>query len=316
MIFLAFDQKTILTKDGHSIHVEQYGKKDGPAIVVFHGGPGSGTNKSCLNWFNLNSQRVILFDQRGSGKSRPIGELKNNNITSLISDIEMIRNKLNIKRWMVVGGSWGATLALVYSSKYSNNVSSIVLRGSFLCTKREINWFFQELRAIIPTAWNTLTEGWDCSSKKNVLQTLSKKILFGSIVDAENTALRWSYFENSAMLLTSKKKIQDHIFNENQHLEEKVLSKYRIQAHYLSNKCFIKKNSIFKMTSKLKKIPMVLIHGKLDLICPPENAFILKKMLPHADLRWVDRSGHSTGEKEIELAIKKAIEDLLKNNFF
>ncbi len=185
-----FDQQDLPVGDGHTLRVAQYGRPDGSAAVVLHGGPGSGTQPSVLEWFDLERQRVVLFDQRGAGQSLPQGEILNNNSAKLVADIELIREHLHIDRWMVVGGSWGATLALLYAGRHANRISAMILRGSFLASQRELHWFFQSLRAMVPHAWEQLTLGWDDEQKEQVLDTLSHRLLHGSERDAEDAATR------------------------------------------------------------------------------------------------------------------------------
>ena len=156
----AFNQQRLPTGDGHVLYVAQYGKPDAPAAIVLHGGPGSGTQPSVLEWFDLSRQRVVLFDQRGAGLSTPLGEITGNDSQHLVNDIETIREHLRIDRWMVVGGSWGATLALLYAGQHADRISSLILRGSFLASQREMQWFFQSLRALVPQGWSRLIQGW------------------------------------------------------------------------------------------------------------------------------------------------------------
>jgi len=306
----AFDQQQLLTGDGHSLYLAQFGKPDAPAAVVLHGGPGSGTQPSVLDWFDLDHQRVVLFDQRGAGQSTPHGELTHNDSHKLVGDIELIRTHLGIDQWMVVGGSWGATLALLYAGAHASRVQSIILRGSFLTSPREMAWFFQSLRAMVPQAWADLTQGWSDSEQQHVLKTLSKKLLHESQQSAEDAAARWSRYEDAVMQAMSGKLSSKPKDNDSSSVPTRTLAKYRLQAHYLSNGCFTSETELLTLAKTLISIPTVLIHGTHDLICPPENALKLAKEMPHAQLRWIERGGHTPADPAITNALKQAISEL------
>jgi proline iminopeptidase len=263
-----------------------------------------------LDWFDLDHQRVVLFDQRGAGQSTPHGELTHNDSHKLVGDIELIRTHLGIDQWMVVGGSWGATLALLYAGAHASRVQSIILRGSFLTSPREMAWFFQSLRAMVPQAWADLTQGWSDSEQQHVLKTLSKKLLHESQQSAEDAAARWSRYEDAVMQAMSGKLSSKPKDNDSSSVPTRTLAKYRLQAHYLSNGCFTSEAELLTLTKTLSGIPTVLIHGTHDLICPPENALRLAKEMPHAQLRWVERGGHTPADPAIANALKQAISEL------
>ena len=301
----AFDQQQLPTGDGHSLYVAQYGQPDGPAAVVLHGGPGSGTQPSVLDWFDLSRQRVVLFDQRGAGKSLPQGEIANNDSPRLVADIEMIRERLGIHRWMVVGGSWGATLALLYAAKHAERISALVLRGSFLASGRELHWFFQDLRAMVPQGWARMTEGWSDAQKSNVLQTLCDALLRDDASQAADAARRWNDYENAVMnAMAGKLDIAPEASSE---LPARVLNKYRLQAHYLSNACFTTEAEWMAAAARLNQTPVALVHGTHDLVCPPENALRLKKAMPHATLNWVKNGGHTPADQGIAQGLASAV---------
>ncbi len=306
----AFDQQQLLTGDGHSLYLAQFGKPDAPAAVVLHGGPGSGTQPSVLDWFDLDHQRVVLFDQRGAGQSTPHGELTHNDSHKLVDDIELIRTHLGIDQWMVVGGSWGATLALLYAGAHASRVQSLILRGSFLASARELQWFFQSLRAMVPQAWADLTQGWSDSEQQHVLKTLSQKLLHGSQQHADDAAARWSRYEDAVMQAMSGKLGSKPRESDSSRVPTRTLAKYRLQAHYLSNGCFTSEAELLTLAKTLGSIPTVLIHGTHDLICPPENALKLAKEMPHAQLRWIERGGHTPADPAIANALKQAISEL------
>ena len=303
----SFDQQNLPTGDGHTLFVAQYGQPDAPAAVVLHGGPGSGTQPSVLEWFDLARQRVVLFDQRGAGQSQPHGEIINNDSTKLVADIEMIRERLGIERWMVVGGSWGATLALLYAAQHARRIRAMVLRGSFLASQRELHWFFQSLRAMVPHAWDQLTLGWQEEQKQQVLATLGKQLLHGSEQEAEDAATRWGAYEEAIMQAMSGKLALPTTPSK---ASARTVGKYRLQAHYLLNACFSTEADLIDAANALANTPTVIVHGSHDLVCPPENAARLAKLMPHARLHWVPRGGHTPADPLIAAALREAVLEL------
>ena len=306
----AFDQLHLPTGDGHSLYLAQFGNPGAPAAIVLHGGPGSGTQPSVLDWFDLNQQRVILFDQRGAGQSTPLGEIKHNDSHKLVADIELIRTHLAIERWMVVGGSWGATLALLYAGAHTQRVNSLILRGSFLTSPREMTWFFQSLCAMVPQAWADLTHAWPEHDRKHVLATLTNQLLHGSKENAEDAASRWGHYEDAVMQAMSGRVTSVARTGDTAAVSERTLAKYRMQAHYLSQGCFTSETELLSIAHKLSSIPTVLIHGTHDLVCPPENAWRLAGVMPHAKLRWIERGGHTPADTGIANALKLAVSEL------
>jgi len=305
MSAIPFDQQNLPTGDGHTLFLAQYGQADAPAAIVLHGGPGSGTQVSVLEWFDLERQRVVLFDQRGAGKSQPQGEIHNNDSAKLVADIELIREHLRIDRWMVVGGSWGATLALLYAAHHAHRISAMVLRGSFLASEREMDWFFQSLRAMVPQAWEQLTLGWNDQQKQQVLATLGDQLLQGSERAAEDAATRWGAYEDAVMQAMSGKLAAST--EPVARASARAIGKYRIQAHYLLNACFASDADLRNASQHLRNTPTVIVHGSHDLVCPPENAALLARMMPHARLHWVARGGHTPADPLIAAALREAV---------
>ena len=310
-----FDQLHLPVGDGHALYVAQYGQPEGPAAVVLHGGPGSGTQPSVLEWFDLSRQRVVLFDQRGAGRSTPIGDTAHNNTQLLVADIERIRTHLDIDRWMMVGGSWGATLALTYAGAHAERLSALVLRGSFLASEREMQWFFQSLRAMVPTGWGGMTNGWSDEQKNHVLETLSRQLLHGSDTEARDAAMRWGAYEDSVMQAMSGKLASAATVpapGPAPQASERQLAKYRLQAHYLSQGCFTSEQTLLNIASELRHLPVAIIHGTHDLVCPPENALKLAAAIPDAQLNWVSRGGHTPADAGIAAALRAAVLDLMR----
>jgi proline iminopeptidase len=313
----AYDQQMLDTGDGHRLYLAQYGKPTAPAAVALHGGPGSGTSPSVIEWFDLSRQRVVLFDQRGSGQSVPHGELVNNTSQRLVADIEHIRAHLGIDRWMVVGGSWGATLALLYAAQHADRIRGLVLRGSFLASERELDWFFQSLRAMVPQAWAQMTHGWNEAQQADVLRTLSHALLSSEPAQAHDAARRWSHYE-SALMRAMEGKLDTPVASSKSQegakpqepVSARTLGKYRLQAHYLSQHCFCTEADLLQAAAAMRDKPMLIIHGTHDLICPPENAIKLKDANPNARLMWVERGTHTPADPLISGALQQAVAKL------
>lgn len=290
----------------HTMYFAEYGLPDGPAAVVVHGGPGSASNSGMLRWFDLATQRVVLFDQRGAGRSLPSGSLNDNDTTALIMDMERLRHHLRIGQWMVVGGSWGGLLAILYTARFEQHVSSLILRGIFLGSDAEMIWFFQSLRALIPRAWGQLTHGWDEAQKQQVLQNLTKLLHNGTVAQQQDAAVRWNEYENqimAAMLGIHENPVQSVVSM------QIVLNKYRIQSHYLSQQCFISQHEIEEAAHRIRTVPVIIVHGTHDWICPPTNALRLQAWIGHAQLRWVARAGHTPQDPALLAALQQAIAD-------
>jgi len=247
----------------------------------------------------------VLFDQRGAGRSQPQGGLSGNDTPALVADIEKIRMRLGIDRWLVVGGSWGATLALLYAGRHAARVSALVLRGSFLASERELQWFFQSLRALVPQGWARLTDGWTDADKANVLRKLADALLHGDAARAADAAQRWNDYENAVMnAMAGQLTVTADAMAE---LPARVLNKYRLQAHYLTNGCFTSEAELMDCAAALAATPVTLLHGTHDLVCPPENAHLLAQVMPHAQLRWVAQGGHTPGDARIASALREAV---------
>ena len=295
---------------GHRVYFVEYGNPAGPAAVVLHGGPGSRCHTGMLEWFDLSVQRVVLFDQRGAGRSLPAGEIAHNRTADLLADMERLRQHLHIVRWMVTGGSWGATLATLYAGAYPERVCGLVLRGTFLASQREMRWFFQELRALVPYAWSQLTQGWSQHQKNNVLQNLTVLLRNGTIYQKQDSAMRWERYEEAVMRAMTGKQADA---TPSDPAPRANLNKYLLQAHYLAQGCFTQERSVFRAARNTAQFPVILLHGTHDWICPPENAWRLQRFMPWAEIRWIDGATHTPADPAIAAGLRQAIHDLLKN---
>lgn len=302
---IPFHQGYLVVPGGHQLYFAEYGQPDGPVAVVLHGGPGSGCNASMLDWFDLSRQRVVLLDQRGAGRSKPAGGLLHNTTQDLISDIECLRAALNIRQWLVVGGSWGSALGVCYAGAYPGAVCGLVLRGIFLASGREMDWFFQSLRAMVPDAWMRLTASWQRTERDTVLQSLTHMLQNGTLAQQQDAAYRWGQYEQAIV----RKMLGISMLQSNDGYVAET-AKYRLQAHYLSNRCFLTERSLFRSARRTAGIPIIIVHGTHDLICPPENVMRLTRFMPHAQVQWVSKGTHTTSDPAIRDALQRAIAQL------
>ena len=286
----------------HTIFVEESGNPNGKPIIFLHGGPGGGIEPVYRQYFNPKKWRIILFDQRGCGKSVPHAELKENTTWDLVNDIELIRQYLVIKKWVVFGGSWGSTLSLTYAITHPNRCKALILRGIFLLRKSEIDWFYQEgCSYIYPDAWEKYIEIINLKERNNFVRAYYKLLTSTNKLQREKAALRWSIWEAStSKLIPSEKSL--HQFD-----DIKVAEAFaRIECHYFINKGFFKEDGwILNNIKKIKNIPGIIIQGRYDVVCPMKSAWELNKVWEKSKLIVVNNSGHSMLEKGIQKELVK-----------
>ena len=277
----------------HEIYIEEYGNKDGIPIVFLHGGPGAGTSPLYQKFFDPSKYHLIMFDQRGSGKSKPYGEIIENTTPNLISDIDKILDFLKLDSVHIYGGSWGSTLALLYAESNPDRVLSLLLRGVFLCRKNDIQWFYQfGASEIYPNYWENYISLVQPSKRKDVLGAYHDMI-FSSNHNLSITACReWALWEGrSSCLLPSEEVISS--------FDECSISLAKIESHYFINNCFIEENQIIKNIDKILDIPCTIVHGQYDVVCPIRQAFDLNKAYSSSNLIIAPDAGHSLLEPSI-----------------
>ena len=286
----------------HTVYVEESGNPSGNPVIFLHGGPGGGIEPIYRQFFNPEKWRIILFDQRGCGKSLPHSEIKENTTWDLVKDIEKIRKYLNIDKWVIFGGSWGSTLALSYSILNPNSCKALILRGIFLLRKLEIDWFYQEgCSYIFPDEWENYIQNIPNDERNNFVKAYYKRLTSSNIGVRQKAALAWSKWESSTSYLIPKKQSL-HNFNEVKNADAFA----RIECHYFYNGGFFEsKNWILENANKLKGIPGVIVQGRYDVVCPIKSAWELHKRLPHFDFHIIKDSGHSMLERGIQ---KKLVE--------
>lgn len=297
-----FTNTHIAVNSLHSIYVEQCGNPHGVPVIFLHGGPGSGCNPGQRRFFDPAHYHIILFDQRGCGRSLPAGETTDNTTQDLVADIEAIRQHLNIDRWHVFGGSWGSTLALSYANSHPQQVISLTLRGIFLSRQHEIDWFLGQVALFFPEAWQTLLAVVPANHQENILDYYATQVFHSDTAISIPAAIRWNAFESSIMSLISK--------TDSTEVNGAVeLARARVQIHYIQHLCFVDGDQMLQAAAQqLQSIPTTIVQGRYDMVCPPQTAWELSKVLPHATLVMVPDAGHSAMEPGTCQALLNATE--------
>ena len=290
--------------DIHELYVEESGNKDGVPVVFFHGGPGGGTDPMHRRFFDPARYRIILFDQRGCGASRPHAELTDNTTWDLVKDAERIREKLGIDTWHVFGGSWGSTLALAYAVTHPDRVKSLTLRGIFLIRRAEIQFFYQEGTSwVFPDFYDEYIKPIPLEERHDLVTAFYKRLTCGDLAVENEAARAWSVWEGS----TSKLIIDEGLIARTAG-DAFARQLARIECHYFVNNGFFAWDGWLLDEAKktLQNIPMTIVQGRYDLVCPMKSAWDLKKALPRASLVVVPDAGHSAGENGIVDALVSA----------
>ena len=285
----------VLNADGHKVYYEVSGNPDGKPALFVHGGPGGGGSTDVRRFFNPDLYKIVVFDQRGCGRSKPHASLEQNTTWDLVSDMESIRENLSIDSWLVFGGSWGSTLSLAYAQQYPHRVSELVLRGIFMLRKKELDWFYQEgASKLFPEAWEEFVKPID-QDKRNNLMDAYREIFYGTDQRAKlEAAIAWSKWEAAtSSLIFSQARVDD--FQE----PEFALAFAMIENHYFVNKGFFThENQLLDGVDKIRQIPAVIVQGRYDVVCPIESAWELANKWPEAELIITPNSGHSAFERE------------------
>lgn len=291
----------------HTLYVEECGNPKGIPALFLHGGPGAGITPNHRRFFNPEKYRIILFDQRGSGKSKPYAELRENTLWDLIADIEAIREKLKVSKWLVFGGSWGSTLALTYAISHPDRVLHLIVRGIFLCRHEEILWFYQAgAHQIFPDRWKEYVRVIPESERHDMLGAFYRRLTSSDKKTRLDAARAWSQWEGSTICL----KPSETMFHE---FTEIAVSLARIECHYFIHNCFYPEdNYILNNAHRIAHISTEIIHGRYDIVCPVKNAFDLKDALPRAKLNIIADAGHAAFEPGIRSALVEATDRFKK----
>lgn len=287
-----YARHTLKVEPPHSLYVEECGNPRGMPALFVHGGPGGGCEPYHRQFFDPERYRIILFDQRGCGRSQPHAHLQGNTTQALLSDMEAIREHLGIERWLLFGGSWGSTLSLVYAQQFPQRVSALVLRGIFLCRPEDIRWFYQDgASRLFPDYWRDFLAPLPPQAHDDILGAYHALLTGDNEVARLAAARAWSIWEARTSTLRPRKDLVEHFSD-----PYVAVGMARIECHYFVNNAFLEPNQILDRADRLRPIPGVIVHGRYDVICPLEQAWVLYEAWPQARLSIISGAGHSAGE--------------------
>jgi proline iminopeptidase len=300
-----YDSGHISVSNVHQLYYEQCGNPNGSPVVFLHGGPGAGLIPDYRRFFDPQAYRVILFDQRGAGRSLPHASLEDNTTWDLVADIEFLRKHFGVEQWLVFGGSWGSTLSLAYAETHPERVRALVLRGIFLCRPREIRWFYEVgdgARAIFAEQWERFERVIPEAERGNMINAYYRRLTGTDKAMQSEAAEAWSTWEASALKLLPDQKLIDD-FSE----PEMALALARIECHYFVNNCFFNTdNYLVENIGRIRHIPTAIVHGRYDIVCPVMNAWDLHRAWPEATLKIIPDAGHAATEVGIAAALVEA----------
>ncbi|PZX18932.1 proline iminopeptidase [Palleronia aestuarii] len=293
-----FDQRMLAAGDGHRIYVEQCGNPDGVPVIVLHGGPGGGCSPSMRRYFDPAHYRIVLFDQRGCGRSRPHASVEANTTWHLVADIELIRETLGIDEWIVFGGSWGATLSLVYAEEHPERTRAIVLRGVFLMMQSELDWFYAGgAGRFWPDMWQRFVAPIPEEERGDLIAAYHRRLFSGDMMSETRHARIWASWENTLASIESDGPGGDSP-------ADYARAFARLENHYFTNGGFLESDShILDRVDRIRDIPGHIVQGRYDMICPPISAHRLHKAWPSSRMHFVPRAGHALSEPGISAAL-------------
>jgi proline iminopeptidase len=294
----------MLNLDGlHQMYWEECGNPLGQPVVFLHGGPGAGSAPAHRRFFDPANYRIVVFDQRGAGRSRPLGELRNNTTPLLIEDIERLRRHLGVERWLVFGGSWGSTLALAYAIAHPDRCTGLILRGIFLCRKSEIEWFLYGVRNLFPEAWAAFAAAIPASERGNLLAAYYERLTNPDPAIHMPAARAWSIYEGSCSTLLASPETVAYFAS-----DVVALGLARIEAHYFTHDIFMPENALLDNIGRIRGVPAAIVQGRYDAVCPIVTADDLHRAWPEAEYVIVPDAGHSAWEPGICAELVKATE--------
>jgi proline iminopeptidase len=287
----------------HTLYWEECGNPHGVPVLFLHGGPGSGLSPRHRQFFDPAYYRIVLFDQRGAGQSTPLGEVRNNTTPLLVQDIEQLRQMLGITQWLVFGGSWGSTLALAYGQAHPQACTGFVLRGIFLCTPREIDWFMNGIANFFPNIHAEFVKDIPLHERSDLLSAYCQRLFSDDPAVSLRAARTWSRYEGSCLHLLPHPEVADEFGS-----DAVALGVGRLEAHYFRHLGFFSPDQLIANVSRIAHLPAVIVQGRYDVICPPQSAWALHQAWPSARLQVVEDAGHSAMEPGISSALVAATE--------
>jgi len=302
MLFPAIKSSNIWrlpVSDKHTLYLEESGNPAGIPVVSLHGGPGASCGPGHRRFFDPEKYRIILFDQRGCGKSKPHANLENNTTWDLVADLEKIREFLKIDQWVLFGGSWGSTLALAYAISHNEKVLGLILRGIFLAREKDVDWFFRgDVARIQPEAWARFIDPIPLSEQDDIVAAYYSRLTSKNEIIRMGAAKAWSVWEGSSITLMPDNKLVSDFSD-----PHFALSIARIECHYFMNQSFFEPNYLLENAYKLKDIPGFIVHGRYDMVCPIDQALLLHQSWPKSQLRIINNAGHASSEPGISHAL-------------
>jgi len=297
--------------DLHTLYWEECGNPNGVPVLFLHGGPGAGLSPKHRQFFDPKYYRIVLFDQRGAGQSRPLGEVRQNTTQLLIADIEQLRQSLDIAQWLVFGGSWGSTLALAYGQAHPQYCTGFVLRGIFLCTRAEIDWFFNGIQWFFPKEFDQFVADIPAPERANLLQAYAKRLFGNDPTQSLQAARTWSRFEGSCLHLLQHPEVADQFGT-----DAVALGVGRLEAHYFLHDAFLTDDQLIGNIDRIRHLPAAIIQGRYDVVCPIRSAWRLHQAWPEASFQIIEDAGHAAFEPGIASALVAATERFRRQGKF
>lgn len=302
-----YRQEMLPLDDIHTMYWEESGNPLGIPVLFIHGGPGAGSGLSARSFFDPSFYRIIVYDQRGAGRSTPLGELRENTTPHLIADIERLRSHLGIDQWLLFGGSWGSTLAIAYAEHHPGQCLGMILRGIFLCRPSEIDWFLYGMKTIFPEAWRSFSEYIPQTERNDLLEAYYQRLISPDPEVYLPAARSWSQYEGiCATLMPSPETVATF-------LDDMVaVGLAKIEAYYFRNNIFLPDNFLLGNIDKIRSIPAVIIQGRYDIVCPIITADEVAQAWPEAEYIIVPDAGHSAYDPSLSAQLVKACERFKK----
>ncbi len=292
----------------HTLYWEECGNPDGVPVLFLHGGPGAGLSPRHRQFFDPAHYRIVLFDQRGAGQSTPLGEFRNNTTQLLVQDIEQLREMLGIEKWLVFGGSWGSTLALAYGEAHPQRCTGFVLRGIFLCTQPEVDWFLYGIRHFFPQAHAAFVAHIPEAERGDLLTAYMQRLFSDDPAQNLAAARTWSRYEGSCLHLLPRPEVADAFG-----ADTVALGVGRLEAHYMRHHAFLSDNQLVRNVDRIRHLPAVIVQGRYDMVCPPTSAWALHQAWPEATFHMVEDAGHAAFEPGIVAALVAATEQFKRD---
>lgn len=301
-----YSRHMVRVDDTHELYVDESGVPHGIPVLFVHSGPGSGCEFDSRCFFNPEKYRIILFDQRGAGRSRPHGEISNNTTADLVADMEKIREFLGVEKWVVFGGGWGAALSLVYAQAHPENTLGLVVRGVFLGRRRDIQWMYQQgVSRFFPDHWEDFKAPIPEDERDDFPAAYARRMEGQDELARMAAAKAWSRWEADCSTLHPNQRLIRHLSE-----PTRAMARCRVGAHYFSNQCFLAENQIIDNIGAIAQIPGIIVHGRFDMLCPLESAWSLHEAWPISQLFIVREAGHSATEAPMIDALIRATRDM------